>query len=73
MRWGLVPSWGVLTRSIGNQHDPTPSRRDAAGENHRFRKLVSQRRCLIPGGWASMNGRREGKPGKVPMWILAGV
>ena len=64
MKWGLVPSWAP-DPSIGNRMINT--RAETLLEKPSFKRLVSQRRCLIPAD-GFYEWRREGNH-KVPMWI----
>jgi putative SOS response-associated peptidase YedK len=47
MKWGLVPSWAP-DPSIGNRM--INARAETLLEKFSFRRLVSQRRCVIPAG-----------------------
>jgi putative SOS response-associated peptidase YedK len=64
MKWGLVPSW-ASDPSIGNRM--INARAETLLEKPSFKRLVSQRRCLIPAD-GFYEWRREGKR-KVPVWI----
>ena len=64
MRWGLVPSWAP-DPSIGNRM--INARAETITEKPSFKRLVQQRRCLIPAN-GFYDWRTEGK-GKVPVWI----
>ena len=64
MKWGLIPSWAP-DPSIGNRM--INARAETLLEKPSFRKLVSQRRCIIPAD-GFYEWRREGN-GKVPVWI----
>lgn len=64
MKWGLVPSWAP-DPSIGNRM--INARAETLLEKPSFRKLVSQRRCLIPAD-GFYEWRRDGNR-KVSMWI----
>jgi putative SOS response-associated peptidase YedK len=64
MKWGLVPSW-ASDPSIGNRM--INARAETLLEKPSFKRLVSQRRCLILAD-GFYEWRREGKR-KVPMWI----
>ena len=64
MKWGLVPSWAP-DPSIGNRM--INARAETLLEKPSFRKLVSERRCVIPAD-GFYEWRREGNQ-KVPVWI----
>ncbi len=64
MKWGLVPSWAP-DPSIGNRM--INARAETLLENPSFRRLVSERRCLIPAD-GFYEWRREGNR-KIPVWI----
>src|SRR5918992_3295518 len=64
MKWGLVPSWAA-DKSIGNQM--INARAETITEKPSFKRLVQQRRCLIPAN-GFYEWRREGNR-KVPLWI----
>ena len=64
MKWGLVPSWAP-DKSIGNQM--INARAETLTEKPSFKRLVQQRRCLIPAN-GFYEWRREGNR-KVPVWI----
>lgn len=64
MRWGLVPAWAP-DPSIGNRM--INARAETVTEKPSFRRLVQQRRCLIPAD-GFYEWRREGNR-KVPVWI----
>ncbi len=64
MKWGLVPSWAP-DKSIGNQM--INARAETLTEKPSFKRLVQQRRCLIPAN-GFYEWRREGNH-KVPVWI----
>jgi putative SOS response-associated peptidase YedK len=64
MKWGLVPSW-ASDPSIGNRM--INARAETLLGKPSFKRLVSQRRCLIPAD-GFYEWRREGKR-KVPVWI----
>ena len=64
MKWGLVPSWAP-DKSIGNQM--INARAETLTEKPSFKRLVQQRRCLIPAN-GFYKWRREGNR-KVPVWI----
>jgi putative SOS response-associated peptidase YedK len=64
MKWGLVPSWAP-DPEIGNRL--INARAETLTEKPSFRRLVQQRRCLIPAD-GFYEWRREGNH-KVPVWI----
>jgi putative SOS response-associated peptidase YedK len=64
MKWGLVPSWAG-DASIGNRI--INARAETLLEKPSFKKLVSQRRCLIPAD-GFYEWRRDGNR-KIPVWI----
>jgi Uncharacterized conserved protein len=64
MRWGLVPSWAP-DAAIGNQM--INARAETLTEKPSFKRLMQQRRCLIPAN-GFYEWRREGNQ-KVPVWI----
>jgi putative SOS response-associated peptidase YedK len=64
MKWGLVPSW-ASDPSVGNRM--INARAETLLEKPSFKRLVSERRCLIPAD-GFYEWRREGN-GKVPVWI----
>lgn len=64
MKWGLVPSW-VPDPTIGNRM--INARGETLLEKPSFKRLVSERRCLIPAD-GFYEWRREGNR-KVPVWI----
>ena len=64
MKWGLVPNWAP-DPSIGDRM--INARAETITEKPSFKRLVQQRRCLIPAD-GFYEWRREGN-GKVPVWI----
>jgi putative SOS response-associated peptidase YedK len=64
MKWGLVPSWAP-DPSTGDRM--INARAETITEKPSFKRLVQQRRCLIPAD-GFYEWRREGN-GKVPIWI----
>jgi putative SOS response-associated peptidase YedK len=64
MKWGLVPSWAP-DKAIGNQM--INARAETLTEKPSFKRLVQQRRCLIPAN-GFYEWRREGN-NKVPVWV----
>jgi putative SOS response-associated peptidase YedK len=64
MKWGLVPAWAP-DPSIGARM--ITARAETITEKPSFRKLLQQRRCLIPAD-GFYEWRREGNR-KVPVWI----
>jgi putative SOS response-associated peptidase YedK len=64
MKWGLVPSWAP-DPEIGNRM--INARAETLTEEPSFKRLVQQRRCLIPAD-GFYEWRREGNR-KVPVWI----
>jgi putative SOS response-associated peptidase YedK len=64
MKWGLVPSWAP-DPSIGNC--VINARAETLTEKPSFKRLVQQRRCLIPAD-GFYEWRREGNR-EVPVWI----
>lgn len=64
MQWGLVPSWAP-DPSIGNRM--INARAETLLEKPSFKRLVSERRCLIPAD-GFYEWRREGSR-KFPVWI----
>ena len=64
MKWGLVPSWAP-DPSIGNRM--INARAETLLEKPSFKRLVSERRCIIPAD-GFYEWRREGNR-KVPVWI----
>ena len=64
MKWGLVPSWAP-DPEIGNRM--INARAETLTEKPSFKRLVQQRRCLIPAD-GFYEWRREGNR-KVPVWI----
>lgn len=70
LRWGLVPFW-AKDIAIGNQM--INARAETLSEKPAFKRLVKDRRCLVPGD-SFYEWRKVGK-GKVPMLfkLAAGV
>jgi putative SOS response-associated peptidase YedK len=64
MKWGLVPSWAP-DRSIGDRM--INARAESITEKPSFKRLVKERRCLIPAD-GFYDWRRDGNS-KVPVWI----
>ena len=64
MKWGLVPSWSP-DPSMGNRM--INARAETLLEKPSFKRLVSERRCVIPAD-GFYEWRREGNR-KVPVWI----
>ena len=64
MKWGLVPSWAP-DPSIGNRM--INARAETLLEKPSFKRLVSERRCIIPAD-GFYEWRREGNR-KVSVWI----
>lgn len=67
MKWGLVPFWAP-DPSIGNSM--INARAETLMEKRSFKRLVEQRRCLVPAD-GFYEWRRDGKQ-KFPMWIRLG-
>jgi putative SOS response-associated peptidase YedK len=63
MKWGLVPSWATDPSIDGMIN----ARAETITEKPSFKRLVQQRRSLIPAD-GFYEWRREGN-GKVPVWI----
>ena len=64
MKWGLVPSWAP-DPAIGNRM--INARAETITDKPSFKRLVQQRRCLIPAD-GFYEWRRQGNR-KVPVWI----
>jgi putative SOS response-associated peptidase YedK len=63
MKWGLVPNWAPDPSIDGMIN----ARAETITEKPSFKRLVQQRRCLIPAD-GFYEWRREGN-GKLPVWI----
>ena len=61
MKWGLVPYWAKESQSGVR---PVNAKSDTAHEKPMFRKLIRERRCLVPVDW--FYEWRENPPDKVP-------
>ena len=64
MMWGLVPYWAKDSKSGVR---PVNAKSDSAHEKPMFRKLILERRCLVPADW--FYEWREHPPDKVPFVI----
>ena len=66
MKWGLVPSW-ASDPTIGNRM--INARAETLLEKPSFRKLVSQRRCLIPAdGFKHLHNHHDGTKRYAPAY-----
>jgi len=64
MMWGLVPFWAKDSKTGVR---PVNAKSDTAHEKPMFRKLIRERRCLVPVDW--FYEWRETPPDKVPFVI----
>ena len=64
MMWGLVPYWAKDSKSGVR---PVNAKSDTAHEKPMFRKLIRERRCLVPADW--FYEWRENPPDKQPFVI----